>query len=243
MAVWSMADVLFDGEQFTARWRRHIADRPELTLNDCYPTVLPLDRVRASYAGTLWGPQPVFFTWFDTDARQGEDVFRKQIGWERHPPTFYRRIRYGTGLMLVHDTFFWWWGEFGICGANRNVWARRARWGWDETVTFVPYWDDKGLIELESPDRENIVASAWFRPDGNLMAIIFNNTDEVASVRLKVNARRFPVELKAFSRAEDITSPVPALDPGATEADRYDYSDGGLDVDMRPRDFRLLVFE
>ena len=75
------------------------------------------------------------------------------------------------------------------------------------------------------------------------MGEIFNNTDEAASVRLKVNAQRFPVELKTFSRAEDITSPVPALAPGLTEPDTYEYTDGVLDVDMRPMDFRLLLFE
>jgi hypothetical protein len=240
MAIWSMVDTLAEGEQYSANWSAHMVNNPELTFNDCYPTVLPLDRVRAGFPSTMWGPLQVFLSQFWTDARQKEAEFRKENDGKQ-PPSFTRRFRHITGLMLVHDAAFW--GEFYACGVKEDPWVKRAEWGYDDTVEFVPYWDSRGMLEAESPNKEKIVASAWFRPDGNLMIILFNDTDDAASVRLKVNARQFPVALKEFARAVDITSPVTTLNPEATEPDTYEYSEGSLEVDMRPRDFRLLVFE
>ena len=233
MAIWSMVDVLFEGEQFSAAWSGHMAHNPELSVDDCYPTLLPLDRVRASYAGTLWGPQPVFFTQFELDHPR----------WPRGPgKNPWDVMRYGVGLMLAHDTIFCGKAGGGEPFANKgeDPWIKRARWGYDETVKFIPYWDNKGMLEVESPDKKNIVASAWFRPDGNLMVIVFNNTDNPALVRLTVNEQKFPVKLRAFSSAEDITSPSQTSD--ATSPDVYEYKKGVLEVDIRPRDYRLLIF-
>jgi len=239
MAVWGMADIVVEGEQYSSNWLAYIANKPDLTLNDCYPTVLPLDRMRATYAATLWGPQEVFLSQFWTDPRQQEDVRRKEKG--DPGPSYYKRMRYITGLMLLHDTPFW--GEFYACGVKEDPWVKRARWGYDDTVMFIPYWDSRGMLEVEAPDKTNVVASAWLRPDGNLMAIVFNNATNAVAVRLKVNARMFPVPLKAFTRAVDITSPVAAFNPDATKPDTYESKEGVLELDMRPRDFRLLVFE
>jgi len=239
MAVWGMADMLAEGEQYSANWSAYMADKPELTLNDCFPTVLPLDRMRATYAATLWGPQEVFLSQLWTDPRQQEDVRRKEKG--DPGPSYYKRMRHSTGLMLVHDTPFW--GEFYGCGVKEDPWVKRARWGYDDKVTFIPYWDSRGILEVESPDTTNIVASAWLKPDGNLMVIVFNNTKEDAVVKLKLHPEKFPVKLRTFTKADDITSPVPAFSPGATKPDTYECKEGVLNVDMRPRDFRLLVFK
>lgn len=239
MAVWGLADRLAEGEQYSANWGAYIADKPELTLNDCHPTVLPLNRMRATYAGTLWGPQPVFLSQFWTDPRQQEDVKRKETG--DPGPTYYRRMRYSTGLMMAHDAQFW--GEFYACCAKEEPGLKRALWGFDETVEFIPYWDERKLIEVEGAARDTAVVSAWLRPEGNLMAIVLNTANAAATVPVKVNADKFPVKLLPFSKAVDITSPVPALEPEATQPAAYPYRDGVLEVDMRPRDFRLLVFE
>ena len=143
--------------------------------------------------------------------------------------------------MLAHDAQFW--GEISVVGAKEDPWVKRARWSYDDTVEFIPYWDNRGMFEVQSPDKDKIVASAWLRPDGNLMAIIFNDTDKAALVRLKLNEPNFPVVLKKVARAVDITSPVEAFNPEATEPDTYEYKAGVIEVDMRARDFRLLVFE
>jgi len=239
MAIWGMVDILVEGEQYTANWSAYIGDKPELTMNDCHPTVLPLDRMRATYASTLWGPQEVFLSQLWTDPRQQEDVRRKEKG--DPGPSYYKRMRHSTGLMLVHDTPFW--GEFYGCGVKEDPWVKRARWGYDKTVQFIPYWDSKGMFEVESPDTTNIVASAWLKPDGNLMVVLFNNTKANAVVNVKLHPEKFPVQLRKFIKAVDITSPVPAFDPKATKPDAYECKEGVLEVDMRPRDFRLLVFE
>ena len=85
--------------------------------------------------------------------------------------------------------------------------------------------------------------AAWLRPDGNLMIIVFNNTDNATAVQLKVNMQKFPITLKKFSRVKDITSPVPDFNPEVAKPDIYEFMAGRLEIDMRPRDFRLLVFE
>ncbi len=239
MALWGMADILVEGEQYTANWAAHIANKPELTTNDCHPTVLPLNRTRATYTGGMWGPQPVFLTQFWTDKRHQEDVKRQETG--DPGPTYYLRMRYSTGLMMAHDTPFW--GEFYGAGTKEDVWIQRARWGYDDTVEFIPYWDARKLLEVEGASRDTAVVSAWLRPDGKLMALILNTANAAATVRVKVNAAKFPVKLQAFTKAVDISSPVPALEPEAHEPTSYPYRNGTLEVDLRARDFRLLVFE
>jgi len=74
------------------------------------------------------------------------------------------------------------------------------------------------------------------------MVIVLNNTDKDAVVNLNLHPEKFPVKLKEFSKAEDITSPVVAFNPEATEPDTYDCKAGSARIDMRPRDFRLLIF-
>lgn len=238
MAIWGMADCLAEGEQYSANWQAHMVGKPELTLNDCFPTVLPLDRVRATYVPSLWGAQPIFLSQLWTDPRQGEDVRRKETG--DPGPSYYRRMRHITGLLLLHDCHFW--GEFYGCGAKYDPWVKRAHWGYDDTVQFMPYWDNKDMLEVEYPEGKEALASAWLRPDGNLMVLLFNNASEDTVVKLKFHPGKFPVKLKEFTRAEDITSPVVAFNPEATEPDTYEYNAGNVKVEMRARDLRLLVF-
>jgi len=195
--------------------------------------------MRATYAGSLWGPQPVFLSQFWTDARLGEDVKRKETG--DPGPTYYQRMRYSTGLMLAHDAQFW--GEFYACGVKEEPGLKRALWGYDETVEFIPYWDSRKLIEVEGTAQGTAVVSAWLRPDGKLMAIVLNTANAAATVPVKVNVEKFPVKLLPFTKAVDITSPVLSLEPEATQSATYPYQDGRMNVELRPRDFRLLVFE
>ncbi|MCM8777081.1 MAG: DUF6067 family protein, partial [Candidatus Omnitrophica bacterium] len=242
MAVWGIVDSLVEGEQYTANWRAYMVSNPGLTMNDCYPKVLPMDRVRASYAGTLWGPLEVFLSQFWTDKSQKEDIYRQE-NKGKQPASYIKRFRYITGLMLLHDVPFW--GEFYACGVKgdpQSPWIKRAKWGYDETVQFIPYWDTKGMIKLEKTGKEEILASGWMKPDGNLMVILFNNTDTPATVKLKINTEKFPVKLKEFTALEDITSPVEVFNPDATEPDIYKYNNGSATIDVRPRDFRLMIF-
>ncbi len=214
----------------------------EETVVYCYPKVLPMDRVRASYAGSLWGPQEVFLSQFWTDLSQKEDIYRKE-NQGKQPPSYIKRFRYITGLMLLHDVPFW--GEFYACGVKGDPqipWFKRAKWGYDESVQFIPYWDTKGMIELITPEKQEIVASGWLKPDGELMVILFNNTEKNTTVKLKINPDKFPVKLKNFTLLEDITSPVEVFAPDATEPDIYKYKNGSAEIEMRPRDFRLLIF-
>jgi hypothetical protein len=235
MGIWSLADTLVEGEQYTSNWRGHIASQPELTDNDCYPTVLPLDRVRASYAGGLWGPRHVFLTQFWNDPRQKEKEYADEHG---HPaPSYQRRMRHLSGLMRVHDTPLW--GEM----TPNEVWFRLVDGGYDETVEFIPYWAPEGRITWDAGGRERVVASGWFRPDGKLLVLVFNDTDEPARVRLTLHPDRFPVALPAFTKATDLSSPDPVLDEGETAPPSWEVRDHTVEVEVRARDYRLLRYE
>jgi hypothetical protein len=220
MVVWSMADALVEGEQYTANWRNYIASRPELTNNDCYPTVLPLDRFRASYSKSLWGPIHVFLTQFG-----GEPVADRKLR------------RHLSGLSWVHDTPLW--GEIW----PTDVWFRLADWGWDEQVEFAAYWNSGDLFSLDAGGIKEVVASLWYRTDGKLAAIIFNDTDASAEARLTIHADRFPVKLNPFTKAVDISSPDDILEETKKESDVFPVRNGSVDVTLRPRDYRFLVFQ
>jgi len=220
MPVWSMADVLVEGEQYTANWHNYTASRPELTNNDCYPTVLPLDRFRASYASRLWGPLHVFLTQFG-----GNPVQDRKLR------------RHLSGLAWVHDTPLW--GEIW----PNDVWFKLAEWGWDETVEFVGYWNSGELFSLDAGGIENIVASLWYREDGKVVAMIFNDTDKAAKATLKINADKFPVKIMNITKAVDISSPDELIEPDKKESDAFKVQNGAVTARLRARDYRFLMFE
>jgi len=237
MGMWSLADVIVEGEQFSAAWKGYMAQHPELTMNDCFPTILPLDRFRATFAKGLTGLDAGYLSQMWEDKRQKEVEFFKKHGYKKMPPSRQRRDRHLCGLTWVHDTPIW--GEI----IPVDVWCRLAEWGWDESVEFVGYWDTKGKFTLDTGGVKNIVASVWYRPDGKLVAIVFNDTDNAARAALKIHRDRFPVTLKNFSRAIDISSPDEVLDEGKKESDTFPVQDYSVTVDLRPRDYRFLMFE
>jgi len=221
MSVWSMADVLVEGEQYTSNWRGYIAGRPELTDGDCYPTVLPLNRFRASYSTKLWGPVHAFLCQF----------------WGNKPVPSRKMYRHLSGLCWVHDTPLW--GEI----TPIDIWFKLADWGWDEKVEFIGYWNSGDLFSLDSGGMESVVASLWYRTDGKLVAIIFNDTDKPAKAKLTLNPDKFPVKLKDFTKAVDISSPDEVLEEKKKKSDVFKVQNGSVSVELRARDYRFLMFE
>jgi len=237
IGIWSAVDILVEGEQFTAAWSRYIADKPNLTFNDCYPRIMPLERFRSTFAKQLYGVDVAFLSQLWVDRRQKEDEYYKKHGSRTPPPGRRRRYRHLSGLCWVHDSPIW--GEIEPIDA----WFKLVDWGWDEKVEFIGYWNTRGAYELDAGGEKNIVASVWYRPEGKLAAIIFNDTDEPRRATLRINAEKFPVSLKSFTKAVDASTPDDVLEKDRKESDAFAVRDGVVKVDVKPRDYRFLIFE
>lgn len=241
-AVYGLCDVWIEGEQFTAAWADAMVNNPALTFNDCYPTVLSLDKVRAMYNPHVWTPY-AFLSQFWSDVRQKEDEHRAA-----HPPppgqpyrgtpTQQRRFRYLSGLMRVNDVSLW-----GELTPPVPTYARMIEWGWGDQVEFVPYWNPRGAFEFEPGESNNVAVSAWYRPDGGLLMAVFNGGKAAATVRIRLHPKRFPVALRPFVSAFDMTSPDPVLDEAGTAPETFSVRDNALSVPVRAEDYRLLRFD
>ena len=54
--------------------------------------------------------------------------------------------------------------------------------GWDDQVEFIPYWRKQTGLAVQTP-ASPVVISGWQRGQGNLLVIVFNDSDQTADCR------------------------------------------------------------
>ena len=85
----------------------------------------------------------------------------------------------GIGLLL--DIYVW-----PICGTNveavRQLYAVQDEFDMGD-VTFFGYWDNAGLIAGQT---DEILASAYRKPKGGALVVIYNTAREAGTVKLSV---------------------------------------------------------
>jgi hypothetical protein len=162
-------DVMIEGEQFTAHYLANIVNQPSLPKN--YTKILNLDRCRAQLQPYAWGPDRIYLWQF--------------WEWQNNEPDEARAARgHIWGLQMVHDVPVW------ACQVPLCVGRALGDLGWDDQVEFIPYWRKETGIHIQTPVSP-VVASAWRRGDGNLLAIVMNDSDQPAQNRLKIDFARF----------------------------------------------------
>ncbi|MCC6579894.1 MAG: hypothetical protein IT440_05585 [Phycisphaeraceae bacterium] len=162
-------DVIVEGEQFTAEYLGAQVNDPSLP-ND-YTRLFSLDRFRVQCQPYAWGPDRFFLTQFHEWMHQQPDEARGCMGhlW---------------GLSMVHDVPVW--ASLPPANVIRGI----AELGWDDQVTFIPYWRKRTGIEMQTSEKL-LVASGWRRGEGNLLVLVLNDGDEPAKGELRVDFARF----------------------------------------------------
>ncbi len=183
MALQSFCDIMIDGENFTTYMQ---VLKQEKGWDNYYHT-LPLDVMRAQYRNH-WGPDTAFLPEF---ARAlGKD-------WNQETPHTIASVEHLIGLFFLHDSGIWpCWSTLEPYG---RFFAAQDRFGWDEHVRFVPYWEAAELATIETaaelaaarpadeaqrPGNPPLVMSLYIRPE-RIMFVPFNNTDADLAVTIR----------------------------------------------------------
>jgi len=228
-------DAMIEGEQFTADYLAAIAHDPRLPKD--YTRLINLERCRAQLQPYAWGPDRIYLWQFWQWMEKEPDAARGARGhiW---------------GLQLVHDTPVW------ACRTPLCVARAIGALHWGQQVEFIPYWRKQTGIEVHAAVSP-VVVSAWQRGKGNLVTIVLNDSDRIATGQLKIDFARFgfqPGEIQCrdyggaglaypnamFSYDEKAQK---AVDPQRLPvADTVVSSDAAVPVEIGRHSFKLLWF-
>lgn len=184
----SFCDYICDGENFTG-YMQVIKNEKGW---DNYWHTIPLDVMRAQYRNH-WGPETAFLP-----------EFARALGeqWNANEPHVIESVEHLIGLFFVHDSGLW------PCWSTVEPYGRffraQDRFGWDDKVSFTPYWDLQGKAKIEA-GQQPVVMSLFQRP-GKVMFVPFNNTDEAQTVTVSWEAGKLGLgevtELEDLLRGE-----------------------------------------
>ena len=207
--VHAFSDIMVDGEN-------HGED---VAKEESYYSVLPLDKFRAEYMSQNWGPVPILLPQFYRSAQ----IFNpKRLSfWSTKEAQ--KPINHLRGLILVHD---------GFCNQiTDDIWKIQDKFGRDDNVEFLPYWNNSKYVKVISPEYKDIVVSIYKRAE-KVMLVPFNNTDKDVNLKLWVNSENF-----SFSSE----NPIRLIDK--LNGDKFSIKDDFIEIPMNSRAFRMLVYE
>lgn len=213
MPVNAFSDILIDGENLTGA----------VGLAGNYYDALPPDTFRAEYMPHQWGPIPALLPQHARSAsilkgREAELHFYEAI--EAQKP-----INHLIGLVAAHDALIWPAWEV----RPNALWAAMDEFGWDDEIEFLPYWDNAELIEVLSPDAEDLLVSAFRRP-GRVMLVPLNNSDRDVTLRLRLDLAGLGLPREGR---------IPLRD--AYHGGEFAIVDGAAEIPLPARGFRMLV--
>ena len=163
--VFAFCDIWLDGE---GNWKGQLEDN--------YLDVLPLDVLRAEFMCHQYGGIPWFLPQWTQARLEDKDVAER---FQDHPSAPDGSVKFVStekchhmfGLGLLHDFSFW-----PICGtypeASKQYYGVLDECGMGD-VEFFGYWDKADLIGGQT---DAIKASAYQKPDGGALVVVYNVT-------------------------------------------------------------------
>ena len=200
--VLSFCDVWLNGEH---NWRG--------PLRDNYLEVLPLDKLRAAFRAQAHGGIPWWLPQWYGAVLDDKDVASKQADGKPAAVTVEKSHHlFGLGMLL--DVGFW-----PICGMNNEAtgeaFAIQDEFGIAD-AKFFGYWDKANPI---GGQNEAICASAYQKPDGQMLICVYNTTRQTHKARLTINLQqqKEKIVLDAYTKemikisGDSLTIEVPPL--------------------------------
>lgn len=219
MPMNAFCDMMVDGELFNQGIQQQIASKGQ----DNYYALLPLDKMRAQYMSHHWGPLTAFLPAFVPGAgeKYHQDALRDIAS-----------IEHLVGLFLLHDSQIWpaWMNGKPLF----DIWAAQEKFGWDDDVEFIPYWDKRvsEYVTLETGGVQPVVCSI-FKRHGKVMLVPFNNSDTDADVMIRLHGDKMGLSNGTFTNIRDFYSGGFWYNvPGEGSAWK---------LSLRKRNFRMLV--
>ena len=150
-------------------------------LKDDYLQVLPLDQLRAEFRAQHFGGIPWWLpAWQRAALLEDKDVaVRREDG--SVGTVSIEKTHHMLGIALLLDIFVW-----PICGTNygavRPLYAVQDEFGMGD-VKFFGYWNNAGLIGGQT---DEIRASAYRKPKGGALVVVYNTAREAGTPTLTV---------------------------------------------------------
>ena len=151
-------------------------------LRDDYLKVLPLDQLRAEFRTQHFGGIPWWLpAWQRANALEDKDVAARNADGSMNIVSV-EKTHHMLGIALLLDIYVW-----PITGTNgdgaRQLYAVQDEFGMGD-VTFFGYWNNAKLIGGQT---EAIKASAYRKPKGGALVVIYNTARETGTVKLTVD--------------------------------------------------------
>ena len=151
-------------------------------LKDDYLEVLPLDELRAEWRAQHFGGIPWWLpAWQRAAVLEDKDVVRRSEDGRVGKVTV-EKTHHMLGIALLLDIFVW-----PITGSNAEaatqLYAVQDEFGMGD-VTFAGYWDNATLIGGQT---DAIKASAYRKPEGGALVVVYNTAREAGTLTLTVD--------------------------------------------------------
>jgi hypothetical protein len=218
--VFSFADVIADGEEFF----KEIAEK------ESYYDIFNPEMFRARYLSSVWGQQVIYIPEFKSSLL----YFRPERArtWKPTDPESVRAIRHFIGYMMLHDTCIWSHQDDDLA-ETQKLWAVQDRFGWDEKVKFVPYWDKTNPVVITKPISDRLMLSTYLR-EGKALIVILNDTDKKEDIIVKI------IDAGKINKAKkDTLIASDAFDSSI----KYTIANEELNVTLLPRELKIIFLE
>ncbi len=191
-------------------------------LKDNYLEVLPLDELRAEFRAQHFGGISWWLpAWQRAAVLEDKDVAVRRADGSVGTVSV-EKTHHMLGIGLLLDIFIW-----PITGTNyaavRPLYAVQDEFGMGD-VEFLGYWDNASVIGGQTAE---IRASAYRKPQGGALLVVYNTTRKTRVTRLGVDWER----LKS-------NGPLEVLDAYTKEPVEVDGS--ALELEVPPLNYRLL---
>jgi len=219
-SAFSFADVIADGEEFFE----------EVAAKESYYDVFNPEMFRARYVSSAWGPQVLMISEFAGSLYcLRPDRIRT---WKPTDPESVRAIRHFLGYMMLHDTSIWAQYE-DILGETQKLWDIQDRFGWDEKVKFVPYWDKSNPVVIVKPMSDRLMLSTYLR-EGKALVVVLNDTDKKEDITIKI------ADVGKINAAKNET--LKATD-AYDRSVKYEIQNNELNLTLSPRELKIFILE
>ena len=130
---------------------------------------------------------------------------------------------------MLHDTCIWSHSDDDLAEAKK-LWDIQDRFGWDEKVKFVPYWDKLNPVKIAKPISDRLMLSTYLR-EGKALIVILNDTDKKEDAVIKIDNGKINKKetLKAAS----------AYDSSV----KYEIVNNELNISLSPRELKIILLE
>jgi len=151
-------------------------------LKDDYTEAIPLDELRAEWRAQHFGGVPWWLpAWQRAAILEDKDVAERREDGSVGKVTI-EKTHHMLGLGLLLDIYVW-----PICGTNaqapRQLYAVQDEFGMGD-VTFSGYWNNTDVIGGQD---EGIKASAYRKPKGGALVVVYNTARETRAAKLTVD--------------------------------------------------------